>query len=54
MPSSLSVPTPVRFTSIRADANGINLSLDCPPGSVWRVEYNDAFPIGEWHPLRRT
>lgn len=46
------VTAPARFTSIRADTNGINLTLDCPPGTVWRVEYNDLFPIGgTWLPL---
>ncbi len=52
MPSSLPTAATVAcLNSIRPTANAINLGVDCPLGSAWRIEYNDSFPGGTWQTL---
>lgn len=52
MPSSIPVSTaPAALSAIWPGGNNMNLGVNCPPGSVWRIEYNDTFPAGSWQLL---
>ena len=55
MPSSVTYlappPASARITSVQPGAGFVNIHVNCPVGSVWRVEYNDTFGAGDWATL---
>jgi len=51
IPTTASATGAGHIVSIRPAANGINLTVDVPAGSIWSIQYNDAFPNPNWTSL---